>query len=71
MDYKEQFRALLLQVEQDRQCGTIPLFISEVLAEQFDDDMLRWCEFHIARKRAEIASQEIEYKQILCESENL
>jgi hypothetical protein len=71
MDYKEQFRELLLQVKQDRQCGTIPMFISEVLAEQFDDDMLRWCEFHIARKRAEIASREIEYKQILCEGENL
>ena len=71
MDYKEQFRALLLRVKQDRQCGTIPMFISEVLAEQFDDDMLRWCEFHIASKRAEIASQEIEYKQNLCESENL
>jgi hypothetical protein len=71
MDYKEQFRELLLQVKQDRQCGTIPMFISEVLAEQFDDDMLRWCEFHIARKRAEIASREIEYKQNLCESKNL
>lgn len=71
MDYKEQFRALLLQVEQDRQCGTIPLFISEVLAEQFDDDMLRWCEFRIASKRAEIASQQIEYKQNLFDLKNL
>lgn len=68
--YKEQFRDLLDRLEEERQGGLLPLLISEVLAE-YGDDTLRWCECLIAEKRAEIKSREMEYKQNLCESENL
>ena len=71
MDYKEQFRALLAQIEQDGQRGLIPLLISDVLAERYDDNMMRWCEYHIASKRLQMASIGSEHKQTLCDCENL
>lgn len=65
MDYGGSLRSLLCRIEDDGQCGVIPILISEVLSEQFDDNMLRWCEYHIQQARQK------RYKQTLCESESL
>ena len=64
-DYGGSLRSLLCRIANDGQCGVIPVLISKVLFEEFDDNILRWCEYHIQQARQKL------YKQTLCESESL
>lgn len=65
VDYGGNLRSILCRIANDGQCGVIPILISKVLSEEFDDNILRWCEYHIQQARQR------QYKQNLCEGENL